>query len=345
MKLVINKIEPIISGKNYRTVQLLKTLFQDKKRSTEHIYKQIKKEKFDPNHSNVLGRRRSIDDSLIKEIIDETRTKDICIDDVFIKLNSHNIFLNKKQVYNACQHIPSVSCQNAPKIEDNRYEVNEKELKEYINNTKKLLKNKISSNFLYNLDEVGFDSFVDIKRGLVLHNDNNNNKSFFPVKRTSERITLLGVICMDGTEVVPLPIIIQKKTINIDVACQYSNFFYPVFQSNGFMTNDIFYDWFIKFVNYNDNKKKQYGYKGKTVLLMDNYGAHNQKRIEDLCKKNNIVLHFLVPHSSHLTQPLDLGIFHILKNKIKERNKFLDLLKEKSLSQKYDSKIIIEENI
>ena len=76
---------------------------------------------------------------------------------------------------------------------------------------------------------------------------------------------------------------------------------------------------FLKFIEFNNKKKKEKGYKGKTVIIMDNYGSHKQEVLQQLCKKNNIELLLLVPHSSHLTQPLDLGVFHAMKNKIKKR--------------------------
>ena len=327
-----------------KEVKLFKILFNDSTRTTEHIIYNIKKEKQDPNHSNVLGRRRSINDNIIEELIEETSSKDMTLDDFRIKLNKNNINVDLKQTYQISTHIPSIDTKNVPSIDHLRYDVKVEDLNEYIKRTNTLFKNKIWSSFVYNLDEVGFDSFVDNKKGTVIHNNNNSNKSFYPLKRSNERITLLAIICMDGTEVCPYPIIVPKTTINIEIASEFSSFFYPEYQENGFMTNTIFYNWFLKFIEFNNKKKKEKGYKGKTVIIMDNFGSHKQDIIQQLCKKNNIELLWLVPHSSHLTQPLDLVIFHAMKNKMKKRNMFLDLLRENEKSKNYDKNIIINDN-
>ena len=50
----------------------------------------------------------------------------------------------------------------------------------------------------------------------------------------------------------------------------------------------------------------------KALLIIDGCLAHDPKRLEAL-SKHHILFHFLVPHSSHLTQPLDCGVFSYFK--------------------------------
>ncbi|KAI0997864.1 hypothetical protein K3495_g10325 [Podosphaera aphanis] len=45
------------------------------------------------------------------------------------------------------------------------------------------------------------------------------------------------------------------------------------------------------------------------LLIMDGHGSHTSPEFLLLCKQNNIQLLFLPAHSSHVLQPLDLGVF------------------------------------
>jgi hypothetical protein len=45
------------------------------------------------------------------------------------------------------------------------------------------------------------------------------------------------------------------------------------------------------------------------LVTLDNAPAHHFDRMEDLMAQQAIQIHWLPPHSTHLTQPLDLAIF------------------------------------
>ena len=52
---------------------------------------------------------------------------------------------------------------------------------------------------------------------------------------------------------------------------------------------------------------------GKKVLIGDNLSSHFTDEVLELCNDNNIVILFLPPNSTHLTQPLDVSFFRPLK--------------------------------
>lgn len=54
------------------------------------------------------------------------------------------------------------------------------------------------------------------------------------------------------------------------------------------------------------------------LLILDGATQHQSKEIDDALTKANIILHFLVPHSSHLTQPLDCLFFKIFKGELRK---------------------------
>ena len=51
----------------------------------------------------------------------------------------------------------------------------------------------------------------------------------------------------------------------------------------------------------------------RAVLILDSCSCHTNEQYRTLLESKNITMLFLVPHASHLTQPLDLGIFGRVK--------------------------------
>jgi hypothetical protein len=60
-------------------------------------------------------------------------------------------------------------------------------------------------------------------------------------------------------------------------------------------------------------KRLQYHYLHEALLIMDGFGAHETFTFTEHCKINKINVIYLIPHSSHMTQPLDLVSFGSLK--------------------------------
>ena len=49
------------------------------------------------------------------------------------------------------------------------------------------------------------------------------------------------------------------------------------------------------------------------MLVLDGHESHESAEFQEYCKAHNIIPLCLPPHSSHLTQPLDIGCFSVLK--------------------------------
>lgn len=78
---------------------------------------------------------------------------------------------------------------------------------------------------------------------------------------------------------------------------------------NGWTDNDTGLDW-IKHFDKHTRLRTKGVYR---MLVLDGHGSHQSVDFEDFCKQNNIIPICLPPHSSHLTQPLDIGFFSPLK--------------------------------
>jgi len=49
------------------------------------------------------------------------------------------------------------------------------------------------------------------------------------------------------------------------------------------------------------------------MIVLDGYNSYHSTQFEAYCQKNNIITLCLPTHSSHLTQPLNVGCFSALK--------------------------------
>jgi hypothetical protein len=51
----------------------------------------------------------------------------------------------------------------------------------------------------------------------------------------------------------------------------------------------------------------------KRLLILDGHSSHLTAGFDAFCKENGIICLCMPPHSSHLLQPLDVGVFGPLK--------------------------------
>jgi predicted ATP-dependent endonuclease of OLD family len=54
----------------------------------------------------------------------------------------------------------------------------------------------------------------------------------------------------------------------------------------------------------------------RAIILMDGHSSHKTKQIEAVLSSNGIDTAFLLPHSSHILQALDLGVFCKFKREL-----------------------------
>ena len=49
------------------------------------------------------------------------------------------------------------------------------------------------------------------------------------------------------------------------------------------------------------------------LLILDGYSSYLTPRFDEVCKINNIIVCCMPVHSSYILQPLDVGVFLVLK--------------------------------
>lgn len=79
--------------------------------------------------------------------------------------------------------------------------------------------------------------------------------------------------------------------------------------SNGWTDNETGLEWVKHFYKLTKSRTKGV----YRLIVLDAHESHLSAKFETFCKQNNIVTISLPAHSSHITQPLDVGCFSVLK--------------------------------
>jgi hypothetical protein len=123
-------------------------------------------------------------------------------------------------------------------------------------------------------------------------------------------VTVIQAINANG-DPIPSYIIFACKTIHL-------NWFYnrqlPAnwkldHSDNGWTTNDNILAWLKHF----DEHTRARIVGVWRLLILDSHESHVSAQFDSYCKENKILCYYLPPHSSHITQPLDVGCFGPLK--------------------------------
>lgn len=173
----------------------------------------------------------------------------------------------------------------------------------------------IPSGFIFNLDEVGYEEFADAHEITVIVPANYQKATApYPVNRR-KRTSALVCISMNGLECNP-QFTVQRTTVD-DELYRYVPIekIQIVNTKNGFITTKSFLLWLQKvFLPFLHNKRLQTGYQGQCIIIMDGYLPHAAAFNQIDLAGEKIIIHYLIPHTSHMLQPLDLVIFSSMKS-------------------------------
>ncbi|KAK3931546.1 Tigger transposable element-derived protein 6 [Frankliniella fusca] len=116
-------------------------------------------------------------------------------------------------------------------------------------------------------------------------------------------MTMCGMISASGQALPPVLIFPRVNfTKHMLVNC------YPgtlgLANKAGYMTKELFVPTIKHFIQHSKSSKED-----PTLLIVDNVGSHLSLEVINLCKENGVTLFTLPPHTTHKTQPLDVGIF------------------------------------
>ncbi len=172
--------------------------------------------------------------------------------------------------------------------------------------------------FIFNLDEVGVQDFVDAQEQHVLvRSSYEKPTAYYSVERAGKRITALFCISTNADWIPPL-IVTNRSTVDSEIHTLIPPDKYMIKQqSKGFLNTINFKHWFEDvFLQMLQWKRKKYNYNGPVLLLMDGFISHQQITELIPLAEYNINVLFIVAHASDQLQALDLGIFANQKRQI-----------------------------
>jgi len=161
---------------------------------------------------------------------------------------------------------------------------------------------------MYNMDESGF-AIGEKQPGRVIINAHIRQK-FQAKSGRQEWVTVVECICADGSHIPPL-IIFKAENLSTEwiPASIHGNWRFNC-NTKGWTSNEHGLDWLKQCFQLETCKKANSKYH---LLICDGHDSHITGDFIVYCIDHDILLMILPPHSSHLTQPLDVGVFGSLK--------------------------------
>ena len=189
-------------------------------------------------------------------------------------------------------------------------EVSLEKVTEWFETVKQVIQDyKIETKNIYNMDETGF-SIGSTQAGYVIVDDTVQSQ-FQAQPGRQEWVTILECICGDGSVVAPL--VIFKGENGSTGWAQSSevprNWRFSASQ-NGWTSNQHGVEWLRGCFDPETREKANGEFR---LLILDGHGSHVTGSFIMHCMDHRIALMRLPPHTSHVLQPLDVGLFGPLK--------------------------------
>lgn len=184
-----------------------------------------------------------------------------------------------------------------------------KRLQQYFADLEKVIVDyKILPENKYNMDESGY-AIGEIEATKCIINAN-IRQQFQSKPGRQEWVTSVECICADGMALPPLIIFKGTKLSTRWVNGNIPDDWRFACNSKGWTSNDHGIKWLRECFEPLTREKAAGKYR---LLICDGHDSHITGEFIGHCMDHNIVLFILPPHSSHLTQPLDVGVFRPLK--------------------------------
>ena len=128
---------------------------------------------------------------------------------------------------------------------------------------------------------------------------------------------MLECICGDGSKISPLVIFKGESIQTSWIPCESNNDWSWASNTKGWTCDAIGEDW-IRTVFEPETGTKAHSAGATRLLVVDGHGSHITAPFIRFCMDHDILVLLLPPRSSHLMQPLDVGIFSPLKRRMSE---------------------------
>ena len=166
----------------------------------------------------------------------------------------------------------------------------------------------ISPSNIYNMDESGFSiGEIEASRRII---DARIRQQYQAKPGRQEWVSSVECICADGTSIPPLIIFKAENLSHQWIPANVAEDWRFSCNSKGWTSNYHGLEWLQRCFEPHTRDKANGEYR---LLICDGHDSHITGKFIGHCIDNDIHLMILPPHSSHLTQPLDVGVFGPLK--------------------------------
>ncbi|XP_011859301.1 PREDICTED: uncharacterized protein LOC105556801 [Vollenhovia emeryi] len=163
-----------------------------------------------------------------------------------------------------------------------------------------LIPKGLDATTIFNLDETGICTVL--KSGKVLCSSGTRDVRAKKGGERGQNVTLLATVNATGTIILPPMIIFRGKSLSEEQMRNAMDGMLFAYSARSFIDSELFEMWFKRFINDIPPKRP-------VLLLMDGHGSHINLSVLELAFQNEITLLCFPPHTTHLFQPLDRGVF------------------------------------
>lgn len=156
---------------------------------------------------------------------------------------------------------------------------------------------------VFNLDETATTTVGEMKKVKVI--GEKGVKQLHQIK-SAERgilVTTCCIICASGAVIPPVMVFPRVKFTNHMTTNAYPGTL-GLATKRGWMMSEVFVDVVKHFIRCTGSTKEN-----PSLLILDNVQSHLSIEAIDLCRDKGVTLFTLPPHTTHKTQPLDVGLF------------------------------------
>ena len=182
-------------------------------------------------------------------------------------------------------------------------------LRRWFDDLEKVIKEyNIKPKNIYNMDESGFAIGETEPARCIINTQIRQRFQAKPGRQ--EWVSVAECVCADGTVIPPLVIFKAENLSTEWIPASIHGDWRFSCNSKGWTSNQHGLDWLTRCFDPQTHDKAVGEYR---LLICDGHDSHITAEWIAHCIDNDILLMILPPHSSHLTQPLDVGIFGPLK--------------------------------
>ena len=139
-------------------------------------------------------------------------------------------------------------------------------------------------------------------------------RSYRKMPENRDWVTIIEACSAEGQYTSPLVLFKGKELQSTWFPKEIPSDWYFRCTENAFTSNQVGLDWLQEiFLPQTTNDG------GTRLLLCDNHGSHVSVPFMYACYIHDVQLLFMPSHSSHVLQPLDVGVFSVLKRNYRKR--------------------------